>query len=393
MLLEMCERDPQTGRCLRHDRGGMVKARGTEGLVCCSVYFGQVKSAKSCVGCEGLVPQHETWLVNAECVEALQQGLLVPPRIGSGFRQVFHLAPTEVLPARGAVICEACARQAAAFINAGGPSYGLLKFRDSARHLPFFSSPATRLAAKEQKEQKANNALLEVVETITSGRSIRFSGKNEGMTQCIVHANNPGACVCGGWHNWNDMPSLARRKGGQTQAFAFGPACAEAIRTARPSIVFPNSFKAEMECILAAKKSERQVRTVPTPEPSDSWGGHGVVPVAGERPRQQKLQLAKPITPREAEPETVSQLDQELDDYAGTPVRPKPTPTWQPPDPTKRSALLPPGRVKPKPKPRVRATEGKKPARKTRKVEEPVEESTVKKVSRKERKQKAAAAK
>ena len=50
------------------------------------------------------------------------------------------------------------------------------------------------------------------------------------LTKCIVALNDPSACICGGWNQWDVMPAIRRRLGRPDKtdpSFGFGPACAQ----------------------------------------------------------------------------------------------------------------------------------------------------------------------
>ncbi len=382
-LLEKCARN-SSGKCEKHGAGGgMVRQRGDLKEPCCSIYFGQARTARPCIGCEGLVPQHEIWCVNAECVEALQRGLMEPPYIRrSGFQETLRLG-SEPYPALNAVICEACVKKADQFVNAGS-GCGLIKFRDSARHLPLFSKRQEPKPVQQDatpKRMTPSEARLDLLRAIRAGEYVRFAPKSGERAQCLVAAHLQYACACGGngWHNQSDMIALVRWRHERRDVFGLGPACAEAMRKDRPGVQFNGNFAEELKAAL-----EGRDQTKLEPVNTDSWGGHGVVPVAGEEPRPSKPRRS---VPARGEPEATpsSKSDQELDDYA----------SWQPASPTERSRMLPAGTNRPKPWKRIGKTAAER-AKKRNGASAPQAEddegSAKKPPSRAERKRRAASA-
>lgn len=282
MLLKMCEWGPNQ-RCLVHANGGRVRQRGgSSGVTCCKTYFAQLPTAKPCVGCEGLVPAQAIWRMNPEVL--VSSDAVEPPKLGHGFIVTLQTA-TKGLPTSESVICEDCALKALRAVNAQTHP-GQIKLRGSERLLPLFLSPAGQRARERQKHA----LILELAEDIAQGRSVRFSTRDRatGLNQCVVHANRPEVCLCGGWHSWEDMPATVRYKRNQPQAFGFGPACAAVVRQGE-TLRFDGTFRQALESIKdQTRNPDRQewggvVRSWASDDPDD-WSGLEVVPLHGSRP-------------------------------------------------------------------------------------------------------------
>jgi hypothetical protein len=76
-----------------------------------------------------------------------------------------------------------------------------------------------------------------VANAVLDGKKLSFPGKKYGnggklLTECAVHCHARGACLCGGWNDWAEMPVITREMDGRTQHFGFGKECAKAIGAA-----------------------------------------------------------------------------------------------------------------------------------------------------------------
>lgn len=75
---------------------------------------------------------------------------------------------------------------------------------------------------------------IAVANAVIDRKKLSFPGKMHGdggtlLTECAVHCHARGACLCGGWHDWAEMPVITREMDGRIQHFGFGKECAKAV--------------------------------------------------------------------------------------------------------------------------------------------------------------------
>lgn len=375
-MLEACVPDLSGVRCTNHKHGGRIATRGPGDVLCCRWYLSQLSTAKQCVGCQGMVPQGEIWRMNPRLVAAYTAGQTEKPKLGHQFAKTLG-----GIPGSDNALCETCAVTAQSAVNVGTTYPGRIKLKDSHRTLPMFLSPTVQREAERRGE--SDGGIRQVAKAIVNGESVKYSKRHPGgQNSCVILANSPDACICGGWHSWADMPATIRYKREQPQIFAFGPACADRVRDL---VEFSGTFQELMEETWGAKRRPAHDTATDPEDDADDWSNLRRLPLASEA-------NLRPAAPRRRQPppqpeevtDTRTPSEAQLDEYAeGTSVKRL--------DPHVRDKTRSP---KPKPLPRTGKTsrDAAKKRRRSATDKKPSEASeTSSKLSKNERKAAAAA--
>jgi hypothetical protein len=203
---------------------------GADGL--CSKSRGQQKNANSTCQCNTAFVAGQGFVLNPRFERAIKEALTTQQAIAAKLPAA-RQALAFVLKNPGREVCSTCSSSLSSL----------------TKEIPIVVRKGE--VARIQEELKAGPAT--VARKIANGERVTFSDKRDmgdgsSLTECVVHANDPLQCGCGGWGDWSTMRAMVTtRHGSKAQIFAFGTSCAEAAKKIDPSLKFSvNSFGDEL---------------------------------------------------------------------------------------------------------------------------------------------------
>jgi hypothetical protein len=212
---------PSGSHCVAPGHEGQI---GPDGM--CRVMRAFVRDTKLCGLCRKRpVMTKAARVLNPIFLVGLIRGVVVPPTMKFNLDRARAYNAAIELYSQG--FCEECIALVEPHINVEA-SPGKVEFKSGTR-VPMFLGP--------EELKNAWTALLpgaaKVAERAKGGARLTFGrvkgyGKDQ-LTECVVHRNAESACLCGGWHTADEMPTLTQ---GKDRHFAFGPLCAEAVKRA-----------------------------------------------------------------------------------------------------------------------------------------------------------------
>ncbi|MFH1631754.1 MAG: hypothetical protein ABIA47_01875 [bacterium] len=240
------------GRCANrfHDKDSV----GDDGL--CKLGRAWRQHATPCVLCGAPVPEHLGVRVHPTVATMFPREVidLENPKnmrvyVGMRFRSGISGDLDKIRQGCRERFCEKCAERISQGINVGNPD------RTGLVHVGGDFVP---LFVPYDFMRQAREAILVVARKAQEGGKIdkaftRTMPDGFILTECVVHVNARDFCLCGGWHDYNQMPAIRRE--GWPMAFGFGPECAQVVQAA--GMAMPRSLKSWIDEMSASTNATR----------------------------------------------------------------------------------------------------------------------------------------